>query len=85
LRFQAKQPGSMLHLSPVDMHFSYQDAFKSKLSEAYETLLADVMAGDATLFMRADQVDASWSLLMPILNEWGSSKSADFPNYKSGT
>jgi glucose-6-phosphate 1-dehydrogenase len=75
----------MLHLSPVDMHFSYQDAFKSKLSEAYETLLADVMAGDATLFMRADQVDASWSLLMPILNEWGSSKSADFPNYKSGT
>jgi glucose-6-phosphate 1-dehydrogenase len=85
LHFQAKRPGSTLHLSPVDMHFSYQEAFKSKSPQAYETLLADVMAGDATLFMRADQVEASWSVLMPILNAWGKSKPADFPNYKSGT
>jgi glucose-6-phosphate 1-dehydrogenase len=85
LHFQAKQPGSTLHLSPVDMHFSYQEAFKSKSPQAYETLLADVMAGDATLFMRADQVEASWSVLMPILNVWGKSKPADFPNYQSGT
>lgn len=85
LRFQAKQPGSTLHLSPADMHFSYQEAFKSKSPEAYETLLADVMAGDATLFMRADQVEASWSVLMPILNAWGNSKPTGFPNYKSGT
>jgi glucose-6-phosphate 1-dehydrogenase len=85
LGFQAKQPGSSLHLTPVDMHFSYPEAFKSKSPEAYETLLADVMAGDATLFMRADQVEASWSVLMPILNVWGNSKPGDFPNYKSGT
>ncbi len=85
LRFQAKQPGSTLHLSPVDMHFSYQEAFKSKSPQAYETLLADVMSGDATLFMRADQVEASWSVVMPILNEWGNSTPVDFPNYKSGT
>jgi len=85
LSFQAKQPGSTLHLSPVDMHFSYQEAFKSKSPEAYETLLADVMSGDATLFMRADQVEASWSVLMPILNVWGKSKPAGFPNYGSGT
>jgi glucose-6-phosphate 1-dehydrogenase len=85
LRFQAKQPGSTLHLSPVDMHFSYQEAFKSKSPEAYETLLADVMSGDATLFMRADQVEASWSVLMPILNVWENSMPADFPNYQSGT
>ena len=85
LGFQAKQPGPTLHLSPVDMHFSYQEAFKSKSPEAYETLLADVMAGDATLFMRADQVEASWSVLMPILNAWENTKPADFPNYKSGT
>lgn len=85
LRFQAKQPGSTLHLSPVDMHFSYQEAFKSKPPEAYETLLADVMSGDATLFMRADQVEASWSVLMPILNVWENSKPARFPNYRSGT
>ncbi|MHB8778251.1 MAG: glucose-6-phosphate dehydrogenase (NADP(+)) [Anaerolineales bacterium] len=85
LRFQVKQPSSTLHLDPVDMHFSYQEAFKIKSPEAYETLLADVMAGDATLFMRADQVEASWSVLMPILNVWENSKPADFPNYKSGT
>ena len=85
LRFQAKQPGSSLHLTPVDMHFSYQEAFKTKSPEAYETLLADVMSGDATLFMRADQVEASWSVLMPILNVWKKSKPAGFPNYKSGT
>jgi glucose-6-phosphate 1-dehydrogenase len=43
------------------------------------------MLGDATLFMRADQVEASWSVLMPILNVWGDSVPADFPNYRSGT
>ena len=85
MRFQAKQPGSSLHLTPVDMRFSYQEAFKLKSPEAYETLLADVMSGDATLFMRADQVEASWSALMPILNVWGNSIPADFPNYSSGT
>jgi glucose-6-phosphate 1-dehydrogenase len=43
------------------------------------------MSGDATLFMRADQVEASWSILMPILNVWGNTRPSDFPNYESGT
>ncbi len=81
LQFQAKQPGSTLLLSPVNMHFSYQETFKSKSPQAYETLLADVMSGDATLFMRADQVEASWSVLTPILNAWADLKPVDFPNY----
>ncbi len=85
IRFQAKQPGSTLHLSPVGMQFSYKEAFKSKSPQAYETLLTDVILGDATLFMRADQVEASWSVLMPILNVWENSKPSDFPNYQSGT
>ncbi len=85
LSLQAKQPGSSLHLSPVDLHFSYQEAFQSKSPEAYETLLADVILGDATLFMRADQVEASWSVLDPILQAWAGQKPADFPNYPSGT
>ncbi|MEP7137951.1 MAG: glucose-6-phosphate dehydrogenase [Chloroflexota bacterium] len=85
LRFQAKQPGSSLHLTPVDMNFSYQETFKSKSPAAYETLLSDVMSGDATLFMRADQVEASWSVLMPILSVWENSIPADFPNYPSGS
>jgi glucose-6-phosphate 1-dehydrogenase len=85
LRFQAKQPGSSLNLTPVNMNFSYQEAFKSKSPEAYETLLTDVMCGDATLFMRADQVEASWSVLMPVLNVWENSTPRAFPNYASGT
>ncbi len=85
LRFQAKQPGSILHLRPVDMHFSYQETFKLKSPEAYETLLADVMAGDATLFMRADQVEGSWSAITPILNVWQNALPSDFPNYVAGT
>jgi glucose-6-phosphate 1-dehydrogenase len=85
LRFQAKQPGTNLFLSPANMHFSYQETFKSRTPEAYETLLADVIAGDATLFMRADQVEASWSILMPILTGWESAIPEDFPNYASGT
>jgi glucose-6-phosphate 1-dehydrogenase len=85
LRFQAKQPGSTLLLSPVDMHFSYQETFRSRSPQAYETLLADVMSGDATLFMRADQVETSWSVLTPILNAWADLKPVDFPNYQSGT
>jgi glucose-6-phosphate 1-dehydrogenase len=84
LHFQAKQPGSAQNLSPVNMRFSYQDAFKTKSPEAYETLLADVMAGDATLFMRADQVELSWALLMPVLDVWKDAEPSDFPNYKSG-
>jgi glucose-6-phosphate 1-dehydrogenase len=85
LRFQAKQPGPSLHLTPVDMHFSYQDTFKTKVRAAYETLLADVILGDATLFMRADQVEASWAALTPILNAWTDDKPADFPNYAAGS
>jgi len=85
MRFQAKQPGSVLHLSPVDMHFSYQETFKSRSPEAYETLLTDVMSGDATLFMRADQVESSWSAITPILNAWENTLPVDFPNYLSGS
>jgi glucose-6-phosphate 1-dehydrogenase len=63
----------------------YQEAFKTKSPDAYQTLLADVMATGAILSMRADQVEASWSVLMPILQMWEKSKPIDFPYYKYGT
>jgi glucose-6-phosphate 1-dehydrogenase len=85
LRIQAKQPGLTMRLSPVDMHFTYQEAFQMPSPDAYETLLLDVMIGDATLFMRADQVEAAWSVVTPILEGWKAVKSSDFPNYSSGT
>jgi glucose-6-phosphate 1-dehydrogenase len=85
LRFQAKQPGPTMHLSPVEMRFCYRDAFQATPPEAYETLLLDVILGDATLFMRADQVEAAWSVVTTILEGWESSAAVDFPNYQAGT
>ncbi|HET7833192.1 MAG TPA: glucose-6-phosphate dehydrogenase [Gallionella sp.] len=85
LKFMAKEPGSELRLRPVDMRFSYRDAFQVDTPDAYETLLWDVMVGDATLFMRADQVEAAWALLMPILEVWEKIPAADFPNYVAGS
>ncbi|NJC97627.1 MAG: glucose-6-phosphate dehydrogenase [Anaerolineae bacterium] len=85
LRFQAKQPGVTLRLSPQEMHFRYAEAFQTSPPEAYETLLLDVMLGDATLFMRADQVESAWKVVAPVLDAWSSTKPADFPNYASGS
>ena len=81
LRFQSKRPGQAMILNPVDMIFNYKDEYDGEEPEAYETLLYDVMAGDATLFMRADQVEAAWEIVMPILEVWKARKPMDFPNY----
>ena len=85
LRFQAKQPGPTLHLRPVTMRFSYKESFRAQPPEAYETLLLDVIRGDATLFMRADQVEAAWSVVEPILEDWRAHPPLEFPNYAAGT
>ena len=85
LKFLAKEPGSPLRLRPVDMRFSYKEAFQVETPAAYETLLWDVMVGDATLFMRADQVEAAWRLLMPVLDSWAANPASDFPNYAAGS
>ena len=85
LRFQAKHPGPKMHLRSVEMKFNYQDTFTTRSPEAYETLLWDVMKNDATLFMRADQVEAAWQLLMPVFEDWAVTPPSDFPNYATGT
>jgi glucose-6-phosphate 1-dehydrogenase len=85
LRFQAKQPGLQMCLSPEDMRFTYREAFQTTPPEAYETLLLDIMLGDATLFMRADQVEAAWSVVTPILEGWQAVSPSDLPNYQAGT
>jgi glucose-6-phosphate 1-dehydrogenase len=85
MRFQAKQPGPALHLRPVHMRFSYKESFRAPTPEAYETLLLDVIRADATLFMRADQVEAAWGVVQPILEDWESHPPLDFPNYAAGS
>lgn len=85
LRLQAKQPGLEMVLNPVDMTFNYDRTYDKQPPEAYETLLLDVMLGDATLFMRSDQVEAAWEVLMPIIKVWESTIPIDFPNYEAGS
>ena len=83
LRMQAKTPGPHMNLKPVDMVYRY--AVEDDHPEAYETLLQDVVEGNQTLFMRADQVEAAWSIITPILEVWQAKPPGDFPNYAPGT
>ena len=81
IRFQAKRPGTEMVLNPVDMVFNYQEAYKEQEPEAYETLLEDVIEANQTLFMRADQVEAAWNVIMPLIDAWHKRPPVDFPNY----
>ncbi len=85
MRFGAKIPGPILKIGAVDMNFDYEDYFGNTPSTGYERLLHDCMMGDATLFQRADQVEAAWSVVAPVQAAWNSGPTPDFPNYKAGT
>ncbi len=85
LKFEAKEPGAGMRLRPVHMSMRYGDAFRAESREAYETLLQEVMQGDQTLFMRADQETYAWKLVMPILEAWSNIPASSFPNYASGS
>lgn len=66
LRFDVKTPGEPFSLQSQQLRFRYEDAF-GPLPEAYETLLLDVITGDQTLFVHADEAEASWALYAPLL------------------
>ncbi len=85
LRIMSKIPGSRAATHPVDMNFDYGDAFSAPLPEAYERLLLDVMAGDASLFMRRDAVEAAWAWITDILNGWNAQGARQLPEYPAGT
>jgi glucose-6-phosphate 1-dehydrogenase len=85
LQFSAKKPGPDIQLGGVRMDFRYRDYFKSAPSTGYETLVYDCMIGDATLFQRADSVEAGWSTVQPILDLWHDDKSAPLELYPSGS
>jgi glucose-6-phosphate 1-dehydrogenase len=85
LQFDVKRPGPRVELAPVRMDFKYADWFRAEPNVGYETLLYDCMTGDATLFQRADMVEACWRAVQPILDDWAQRTPADFPNYASGS
>ncbi|MCI0411078.1 MAG: glucose-6-phosphate dehydrogenase, partial [Acidobacteria bacterium] len=85
LRFGAKVPGPEMNIGAVEMDFSYVDYFKTLPSTGYERLLYDGMIGDATLFQRADMLEAGWEAVQPILDVWKALPPRSFPNYASGS
>ena len=85
LRFAAKTPGPAMNLGEVDMDFEYADYFGQTPNTGYERLLHDCMIGDATLFQRADMVEAGWSVVNPVLDVWKALPPRNFPNYPAGT
>jgi glucose-6-phosphate 1-dehydrogenase len=85
LRFQAKVPGAEMRLDTVRMEFSYADYFASAVETGYETLLYDCMAGDQTLFHRADMIEAGWAAVQPILDVLKAEPSALLHEYAAFT
>ena len=85
LRLATKLPGPKVRIYPVKMEFNYSSLFGGASPEAYERLILDVMAGDATLFMRRDAVEAAWQFVMPILDHWERSRTRFLPQYQAGT
>ena len=85
LHFGAKVPGPIVKIGPVDMDFDYADYFGEQASTGYERLLFDCMIGDATLFQRADMVEASWKIVAPVQDVWTALPARNFPNYAAGT
>ena len=75
LRFGAKVPSPNMEVCPVNMNFSYAEAFGKSSANGYERLLLDAMLGDATLFAHRDGVEATWSLLTPVLDFWAATTS----------
>ena len=84
LSFAAKRPGPTVKLASVSMDFAYKTYFQTSPSTGYETLIYDCMIGDATLFQRADNIEAGWRAVQPILDVWENTPPNDFPNYVAG-
>ncbi len=85
ITFSAKCPGPEINIDCVAMNFLYRDYFEPITSVGYETLIYDCLLGDATLFQRADTVEAAWRSVQGLIEAWASGPAPDFPNYESGS
>lgn len=70
LHFQTKVPDAGMRMRQTDLDFNYRQEFRGTMPEAYERLLLDALEGDASLFARADEVEAAWRVCDPILETW---------------
>jgi glucose-6-phosphate 1-dehydrogenase len=83
--FSAKRPGSEIEIDGVAMDFAYRDYFAPLAAVGYETLIYDCLIGEATLFQRADTVEAAWRAVQGLLDSWARNRPDDFPNYAAGS
>jgi glucose-6-phosphate 1-dehydrogenase len=83
LKIGAKVPGSGFEVSSVNMDLLYGTAFLEEAPDAYQRLLLDLMLGDPTLFIRADEAEGAWRILDPVMNHWAKDKNVYF--YPAGT
>ena len=85
LRFNGKVPGMSVGVQPVRMHFSYDSEFGAYTPEAYERLLLDAIAGDATLFIRRDEVETAWTIVDSVRAGWEGKSLTNREFYAAGT
>ena len=85
LRFSAKIPGPSVRMEGVAMKFNYREHFHAAPSTGYETLIYDCMQGDPTLFQRADNIEAGWRVVQPILDAWAEKRATDILTYPAGS
>jgi len=83
LKIGAKVPGSGFEVRSVNMDLLYGSAFLEEAPDAYQRLLLDLMLGDPTLFIRADEAEGAWRILQPVMEGW--SKNAHAARYAAGT
>ena len=85
LRFQVKVPGPAMETRPYQMDFGYAETFGKAPADAYERLLLDAALGDATLFIRDDEVEAAWRFVEPLLAGCAEANSHTLPTYPAGS
>lgn len=85
LQIGAKVLGAKLNMDRVELDFCYKNRFGAAPKNGYETLIYDCLIGDATLFQRADNTEAAWSIVQPVLDAWEHDKTDAFPNYAAKT
>ncbi|QDV74640.1 glucose-6-phosphate dehydrogenase [Botrimarina mediterranea] len=84
MHFQTKVPDAGMTMRQTDLDFNYQKNFGGSIPEAYERLLLDAIEGDASLFARADEVEAAWGICDPILNTWAATDQPKLLTYEPG-
>jgi glucose-6-phosphate 1-dehydrogenase len=84
LQFQAKVPDAGMKTRLVDLDFAFRRQFAGELPDAYQRLLLDAMQGDASLFARSDEVEASWAVIDPIQSGWDSGAGPELGLYEHG-